>query len=193
MDNDNRQTAGRPPFSFLIRFVPIAAIVVLLMFLIPLLRNRHPLEDKPFYIEPPIAMQGSRIRFGRIDTLVNRGLRHFDRGNYEEATRILSKAHFLATVKIKEKEATLYPVDLRFYLGLSHFYRGDAGKGIPFLEEEEKEARSAEKYPWYLAHLYLAANQPDKARAAFERVVELDGAFAGKALQKIDRLSQTGK
>ncbi|UCF05265.1 MAG: hypothetical protein JSV33_15320 [bacterium] len=193
MDNDNRQTVRKPPFSFLIRFVPIAAIVVLLMFLIPLLGNRHPLEDKPYYIEPPIAMKGSRIRFGQIDTLVNRGLRQFDSRNYEEAARILSKAHFLASVKIKEKETTLYPVDLRFYLGLAHFYRGEAEKGIPFLEEEEKQARREEKYPWYLAHLYLAAGHPDKARAALERVVELNGASASKAQQKIDRLPGAGK
>jgi len=188
MDTSTDSKNERPPFAFLARLAPLAAIVVLAMILAPQLCDRHPLEGKPYYAEPPIAMKEYRANQGEIDTLFEKGLREFGRENYGEAGRFLAKACFLASVGIKEKKMTRYPDDLRFFLGLAHFYRGKSVNGIPLLEEEETESPGEEKYPWYLAHLYMAVGRNDEARVRLERVIALDGARAPKAREKLARL-----
>lgn len=188
MDMSTDSKKERPPFAFLARLAPLAAIVVLAMILAPQLCDRHPLKDKIYYVEPPIAMKGYRAGSGQIDTLFEKGLREFGREHYEEAGRLLTKALFFASVGIKEKKMTLYPSDLRFFLGLAQFYRGKGVKGIPLLEEEEAESPGEEKYPWYLAHLYMAVGRNDDARVRLERVIALGGPRAPKAREKLARL-----
>ena len=180
----------KPPFQFITRFIPLAVIVVLVMLLLPQLYRRPPQEKKLPQVEPPLAMNVFKTGFAGIDTLLNTGMRQFGRGDYNEATRLLGKAHFYLTVKIKEGEASRYPDDLRFYLGLAHFYRGYPHLGIPLLEAEEEQAPNEEKYPWYLAHLYLAEGNDDKARNTLEKVARLNGTRSQQAAEMLSQLPE---
>lgn len=179
----------KPPFQFLTRLVPLAVIVVMLMLLLPHLKQRAPVSERFATVEPPLALQTYNTVSDSLNTLLYEGLKHFGRKDYDEAARLLAQAHFFCSVKVKEKKLHSYPRDLRFYLGLAYYYRDQAAAGIPLLEEEEGDAPDKEKYPWYLAHLYLAAGDNVKAEEKLERVITLGGPFAAAAGEKLKILT----
>jgi tetratricopeptide (TPR) repeat protein len=178
----------RSLLPYLSRIMPIGAIIVLLMLLIPQLMEMKRGKPGLAYITPPLAMKYYSTGYAKTDSLMNAALRSFSSKDYEEAARLLTKVHFFWTVSIREGRVTRYPADLRFYLGLAHFYRGRPDQGIPYLEDEERNSPYEEKYPWYLAHLYIARGQSDKARRELERVVQLNGQLAAEAAEKLRML-----
>jgi len=91
-------------------------------------------------------------------------------------------------VKIREGSQEPYPEDLRFYIGLAEFYRGYPAKGAPYLEEEERANRYEAKYPWYLAHLYIAQVRYGDARNELEKVIALNGSYSREAQTKVQQL-----
>ena len=174
--------------TYLPRMMPIGGIIILLALLIPLLMGKKHEYRGLASVEPPLAMKIYATGYTSIDSLLNDGLRSFSRKNYEEAARLLTKAHFYWTVKIREGSQEPYPEDLRFYIGLSEFYRGYPAKGAPYLEEEERANRYEAKYPWYLAHLYIAQVRYGDARNELEKVIALNGSYSREAQTKVQQL-----
>lgn len=179
--------------TYIPRLMPAGAAVILLMILIPILRQDRGGPAKLAAVEPPLAMKIYATGYSSLDTLLNDGLRGFGRGDYQEASRLLGKAHFLWTVKLREGSEEPYPEDLRFYLGLAEHYRGFPARGIPHLEDERRDNPYEEKYPWYLAHLYLAGGQTAKAREALERVAAIGGKHAAEASALLAKLPAADK
>lgn len=188
--SDNAFGKGRkPPFQFLTRLIPLAVIAVMLMLLLPHLKRGTAVNELLVNVEPPIGLQTYNTASDTLNTLLYDGLKRFGRKDYDEAARLLSKAYFFSTVKMRKKEFSSYPEDLRFYFGLTYFYRNQAAKGIPLLEEEALKEPDDEKYPWYLAHLYLAVGENEKAADRFQAVVSLGGSLSAAAEEKLEALN----
>jgi tetratricopeptide (TPR) repeat protein len=189
MSNDGNAHGRKPPFAFLSRYVQLAVIAVLLIMLLPQLAEKSPAPRKALDIDPPVALVIYRSGHAQLDSLGNEGLESFNRKEWNRAVRLLGEAHLHYSVMIKEQMGFGYPDDLRFYLGLSYAYRGRLEKGIPLLEEEAADNPIEAKYPWYLAHLYLAAQDTEKARTYFERIVRLGGLYAEEADEALQRIA----
>ena len=179
----------KPPFAFLSRYVPLAAIAVLLIMLLPQLVRRQPASRDGAGPEPPVVLTLYRTERARMDSLSNEGLRYFSAENWNDAVRLLGEAHFHYSVMIREGFEGRYPDDLRFYLGLSHYYRGQTEKGIALLEEEAEDDPLEPKYRWYLALIHLAGDDPHAAMEDLERIVRLGGDYSGEAREMLGKIS----
>lgn len=178
----------KPKATYLPRLMPAGAAFILLMILVSVLREERSGGRSAPDVEPPLAMTLYATGYGRLDSLANEGLRHFGRREYERAARFLAEAHFHWTVMKKENGAERYPDDLRFYLGLAHLYRGRPDLGAPLIEEERRDDAFDGKYPWYLAHAYLALGRSNEARAELERTAAIGDSFAAEAERELRRL-----
>jgi hypothetical protein len=184
---------NKPPFQFLSRYVPLAVIAVILVMLLPqLLRKPHPAGHRTGP-EPPVVLTLFKTERARMDSLSNEGLRHFDAGDWNGAIRFLGEAHFHYSVMISEGYADRYPQGLRFYLGLSHYYRGRTGKGIELLEEEAEDNPLEPEYLWYAALVRLDMGDSLASRTHLERIVRLDGYYADEAREMLGKLPGPGR
>ncbi len=174
--------------TWLPRMMPIGGIVILLLLLLPQILHKAPNRRELSRVEPPGAPKVFSTGYAKSDSLLNEGLNAFDRKDYEEASRLLSKEQFYWSVRVREKEIMSYPEDLLFYLGLSDFYRGHPEMAAHLLAEEEKGNPVDEKYPWYLGHVYIALGRYGDARAELEKVVTLGGRLSAQAQAKIKSL-----
>ena len=174
--------------TYIPRIMPVGGIVILLMMMLPQLVDRGGARRGEVGIDPPLALKYYNTGYAKTDSLMNAGLRYFGEKRYDDAARVLGKVHFYWTAGIREKRLKAYPEDLLFYLGLSHLYRGYPALAAPLLEEGERANPFDERYPWYLAHVYLAERRPDMARAELERVVKLGGRLASEAERKLGEL-----
>jgi len=170
-----------------------ATIVVLLLLLIPAIRGRRGELEKLSNVEPPLAMKVFSTGYDSIDSLLNEGIRLFGKGNYSEAARKLSKAHFHLSVMIREGQISNYPDELLLYLGLAQFYRGRLVDGARFLAEGEEKSPDDERYPWYLAHIYIAQGKLDRAMEKLEKVAGLGGEYEKQARLKLKKLARITK
>ncbi len=179
---------AKPKSTYLPRLMPVGAAIILLMILVPMLREGRRKPFSPAAVEPPLAMSLYSTGHARLDSLANEGLRHFGRREYERAARFLAEAHFHWNVRVREGVAERYPEDLRFYLGLAHFYRGRPEQGAPLIEEEELGNPFGGKYPWFLANVYFALGRKDAGRAKLERAAALGEAYAPEARAALEAL-----
>lgn len=167
--------------TYIPRLMLAGMIIILLMILIPVLRERKPAMNGLALVEPPLAMKYYSTGFATTDSLLNTALRDFGEKNYTEAAHLLTKVYFYWSVQIRAGKMHEYPEDLRFYLGLSEFYRGHPDLAAPYLESEEKASPYDERFPWYLAHVYIAEGDFAKAREKLERVVKIGEKHATEA------------
>jgi FimV-like protein len=174
--------------TYIPRLMPIGMIVILLMILIPILREKKTPPNPLAQVEPPLAMVRSETGFASTDSLIDEALRDFGKKNYTEATHLLSKVYFYWNVQIRTGKMKSYPEDLRYYLGLSELFRGRPDRAVPYLEAEHEAMPFEEKYAWYLAHAYIALGEYAKARGMLERVVRIGDAHAEEARRTIERL-----
>jgi hypothetical protein len=187
--NDRPRTEDkRPPFWFLSRYAPLGAIALLLLILVPQLAKRPPAREEPPGIDPPIPLTVCRTGYERVDSLIEKGMRSFGRGDWAQSVRYLGEANFHVTVMINEGYASGYPEDLRFFLGLAHVYRGRPREGLPLIEAEARENRIEPKYSWYLANLYLAAGDHGSARRHLEEVVRIGTRYSEEATRELEAL-----
>lgn len=189
-ENHNR---AKPPFAFLSRYVPLAVIAVLLIMLLPQLVRRPPASRDGTGPEPPVVLTLYRTENARMDSLSNEGLRCFGSEDWNNAVRLLGEAHFHYSVVIREGHADSYPEDLRFFLGLSHYYRGQVEKGIALLEEEAEDNPLETKYRWYLALIRLAGGDSLAAREHLERIVRLEGYYSDEARVMLGNLPEVSE
>ncbi len=178
----------RPPFSFLSRYAPLAAIVVLLIFLVPQLAKHPPAKDELPGIEPPLPLTVYRTGYERIDSLIEKGMQSFGRRDWGISVRYLGEAHFHVTVMASEGYVHKCPEDLRFFLGLAHVYRGQRHEGLPLIAEEAQDNRIEPKYSWYLANIYLAYGDYEQAREQLEAVVRIGTQYTEEAKIELEGL-----
>jgi tetratricopeptide (TPR) repeat protein len=178
----------KPPFAFLSRYIPLAVIAVIMIMLIPQLIRREPVSDGGAGFEPPVALTVYRTERARMDSLSNEGLRYFSAERWNDAVRLLGEAHFHYSVMIREGFEDGYPDDLRFYLGLAHYYRGQATEGIALLEEEAENDPLEPKYRWYLALIRLAGGETQAAREDLKQIVRLGGEYSEEAGEMLGRI-----
>jgi tetratricopeptide (TPR) repeat protein len=188
MRADHNHNRANPPFAFLSRYIPLAVIAVLLIMLLPQLVRRPPASRDRTGPEPPVVLTLYRTERARMDSLSNEGLRSFGAEDWNNAIRLLGEAHFHYSVMINEGYADRYPEDLRFYLGLSHYYRGQVEKGVALLEGEAEDDPLEPKYRWYLALIRLAGGDSLAAREHLERVVRLGGDYSDEAGELLGNL-----
>jgi tetratricopeptide (TPR) repeat protein len=188
MSTDASDRGRKPPFAFLSRLVPLAAIAVLLFMLLPQLTEKPPEAGEALDIEPPLALIIYRSDYPSLDSLGNEGLKSFSRKEWDRAVCLLGEAHLHYSMMLRERMGSRYPNDLRFYLGLSYAYRGKFKEGIPLLEEETADDPIEPKYHWYLAHIYLAAEDTMKAREHFERIVKLGSLYTEETEDALRRI-----
>ena len=188
MSAGDENKPSKPPFSFLSRYIPLAVIAVVLIMLLPQLVRREPGQGDRTGFEPPVVLTIYRTERARMDSLSNEGLKHFSAGEWNDAVRLLGEAHFHYSVMIREGFEDRYPDDLRFYLGLAHYFRGQAGRGIELLEEEIESDPLEMKYRWYLALIHLAGGDSLAASRDLERIVELDGEYVDDAKELLARI-----
>jgi tetratricopeptide (TPR) repeat protein len=181
--SDGKSQGLKP--TYIPRLMLVGMIIILLAILIPVLRNDTGSPGRLAAVEAPIAMKHYSTGFASSDSLLNEALRCFDRKEYDEAARLLTKVHFYWSVQVREGKMKAFPEDLRFYLGLSEFYRGRPERAAPYLEEEERANPYEERYPWYLAHVYIALGDYGRAREALASVVKIGGAHAAEAQRKM--------
>ncbi|MDD4857287.1 MAG: hypothetical protein PHD74_04175 [Candidatus Krumholzibacteria bacterium] len=184
--SDKRFWRLRP--TYIPRLMPVGMIVILLAILIPVIREGKHGPGRLDRPEAPIAMMHYSTGYASTDSLLNEALRCFDRRDYTGAAGIFTKVHFFWSVSIQGGRMKSYPEDLRFYLGLSEFYRGRPDRAAPYLEEEEREHPREEKYAWYLAHVYDAEGDQVKARSELEKVVRIGERLAAEAGRKLRQL-----
>jgi len=189
MEDTQRKDKKQPPFSFLSKYAPLAAIILLLIFLVPQLAKRPPAEEEPPGLEPPLPLTVYRTGYERVDSLLEKGMQSFGRRDWAKSVRYLGEAHFHVTVMINEGYAKKYPEDLRFFLGLAHVYRGRRHEGLPLIAEEARENRIEPKYPWYLANIYLSYGDYELAREQLEAVARIGTRYSEEAAIELERLS----
>lgn len=188
--NEDKSKRGKD--TYIPRIMPLGAALILLMILVPLMRERHRANETAKSIEPPLAMISYSTGHERLDSLMNEGIRRFGRRDYESSARLLAEAHFYWKVLVQEKQEPRYPEDLRFFYALAQLYRGRADQAVPLLEEERLEAPTQVKYSWYLAHAYLALDRIEDARAELEHIVSMGGEFDREARMKLSSLEDRG-
>lgn len=172
--------------------MPIGGIIILLLLLLPQILHKAPNRRELSRVEPPVVPKVFATGYAKSDSLLNAGLNAFSRKDYEEASRLLSKVQFYWSVSIREERMKSYPEDLLFYLGLSDFYRGHPELAAPLLAAEEKGNPVDERYPWYLAHVYIALGRYGDARAELEKVVTLGGRLSAQSRLKLKSLPMRG-
>jgi len=178
--------------TYIPRLMPVGMIIIMLMILIPMLREEKRSVRELAQVEAPLAMKLYSTGYASTDSLLNEALRNFGRKEYTEATHLLTKVYFYWTVQIREGRLKSYPDDLRFYLGLSEFYRGRPDRAAPYLEAEARANPFEEKYAWYLAHVYIALGKDDRAREMLEAVVRIGDKLSIEAQAKMRALSPKG-
>jgi len=191
--NREAKTSGTPSSglkpTYIPRLMPLGMIIILLAILIPSLREKKPNISDLARVEPPLAMNFYSTGYASTDSLLNEALRHFGRKDYTEATHLLTKVYFYWNAQIRDGRMKSYPEDLRFYLGLSEFYRGRPDRAEPYLEAEAMANPFEEKYAWYLAHVCIARGEYDKARELFARVVKIGGKLSVAAQTQLEALT----
>jgi len=174
--------------NFLEKVAPATIIIFILIFLIPVIRDKVGKHNPVKKIKPPKVEKTIGTGYSSIDSLINKGLKEFGKGDYTSASRNLSKAHFYLSVKVKEGELKELPEGLLFYLALSEFYRGKIEKAEKLLEEECRKFTENEVYSWYLANIYIYKGEKSKARKELEHIISLNGKYREKAREVLSRL-----
>ncbi len=174
--------------ALLEKIAPATIIIFILIFLIPVLRDRVGNHAPIVKIKPPKTDITFKTGYSSLDSLINEGLEEFRKGNYISSSRDLSKAHFYLSVKVKEGELSELPEGLLFYLALSEFYRGKIDKAVKLLEEECSRSPEHEVYSWYLANIYIQQGEKSKARKELEHIISLHGEYEEKARETLSRL-----
>jgi hypothetical protein len=164
--------------------VPAAALIVIVILWWGK-REEEP-EKQPF--NPPVAVNIQPIGFGTVDSILAGGSRAFLAGDYEEAARLLSRAHFFIRTGISEGEIDSFPQNLELFLGLSQFYRGVRERGAEYLESEVENYPRSDPPRWYLALIYLETGKTEEAREQLERVAALGGLHSTAARELLGKI-----
>lgn len=114
------------------------------------------------------------------DELMASGASYYELGNYAEAAR-----RFEAALARSPGRA-----DAAYYLGLARALAGDLPAAVGALERAEALAQGElqARAAWALANAYLASDRKGDASRVLEELAAGQGAYAGRAREKLARL-----
>ena len=185
MTGNNAQKRYHPAFRWLSWGVPLAALAVIAAFLFS---GGEEKKGSGVEVSPPAPAGITNTGFAEIDSIIAGATEAFEKRDYEESARLLSRARFFIHSGISEGRFDGIPRNLELILGLSEFYRGYPLKGILFVMcAAEVEPRN-ETYAWYLGLMHLSEGNNKDARKYLERAAALGGIYSdssGKILEEM--------
>lgn len=185
MTDDNGKRQYHPAFRALAWAVPLAALAVIAILMIWGERgDRTSIID----IKPPDEAGIPYVGFAEIDTVIAGANESFTRKNYEETSRLLTRARFFIHSGISEGMLDTMPQNLELVLGLSEFYRGNTLKGILFVTTAvETEPRNG-TYLWYLGLMHLSQGNKGEAGMWLERAAAAGGKYSESAKTALEEM-----
>ncbi len=185
MTDNNAQKRYHPAFRGLSWGVPLAALAVIAAFL---LFGEEEEKGRGVEVSPPAPAGIQNTGFAQIDSIIADATEAFEKRDYDESARLLSRARFFIHTGISERRLDVMPRNLELILGLSEFYRGYPLKGILLVTcAAEVEPRN-ETYAWYLGLMHLSEGNNKDARKYLERAAALGGIYSdssGKILEEM--------
>ena len=177
MTDDNGKRQYHPALRALTWAVPLAALVMIAVIMI---WGGDDGKGGSIDISPPAAVI-PYVGFAEIDTVIAGANESFAGKNYEETSRLLTRARFFIHSGISEGMLSTMPQNLELILGLSEFYRGNTLKGILFVTTAAEAEPQNGMYLWYLGMMYLSQGDKNEARMWLERTVTAGGKYSESA------------
>lgn len=172
--------------------VPIAAVVLLAIFLLPkFFFQPSKYADLAIIKKAPyqaIKFKGD-IELTRSQQLFADGMKFYNQKKYQAAIQKL-------TTFLEDEPDNAYG---NFYLGVSYILANDIENGIEFLKQASEFSQELtnklllEQCHWYLGNGYLKTNDVEPALIEFKNVIKLNGEFkhdAEKQVKKIEKMKQ---
>lgn len=183
MADDNEKRQYHPAMRAMTWIVPLAALVIIAVLLIS---GGDSGKDGGIEISPPEGVVIAYIGFAEIDTVIAGANESFSRKNYEETSRLLTRARFFIHSGISEGKFNEIPDNLELVLGLSEFNRGNTLKGILFVTSAAETAPRNETYLWYLGMMHLSQGNDSEARMWLEKTAAAGGKYAEPAKRTLE-------
>lgn len=182
MTEDNGKRQYHPALRAIVWIVPLAAIAVIAVLM---LTGGNEDRISATGIAPPVSADIPYMGFAEIDTVIAGANEAFERKNYDETARLLTRARFFIHSGISEGMFDHVPVNLDLVLGLSEFYRGYPLKGILFLTTAVEANPDNETYMWYLGMMHLSQGNRDEAKMWLEKTAGAGGKYSESAARAL--------
>ncbi len=185
MTGDNAQKRYHPAFRALSWGVPLAALAVIAALLF---FGADGDRGSGVEVSPPTPAGISSVGFAEIDSIIAGATEAFEKRDYKESARLLSRARFFIHSGISEGRFGGVPRNLELILGLSEFYRGYPLKGILFVTSAAEVEPQNETYAWYLGLMHLSEGNKKDARKYFERTAALGGIYSDSSKTMLEEM-----
>ena len=184
MKDDNAGKRYHPALRTLIWAVPLAAVAIILFLQIS--SRRH--VKGTVEIRPPATASIPYLGHAEVDSLITGGSGAFERGDYNESARLLTRARFFIRAGISENIFGGMPRNLELILGLSEYYRGYPAKGIEAVTHAAASDPRDSTYAWYLALMHLLEGNRAEGEWWLEKASSLSGIHADSAREMLEKL-----
>ncbi len=185
MTDDNGKRQYHPAFRALTWIVPLAALAVIAVLLIS---GGDDGTGSGVEVRPPVSSGIQYIGFAEIDTVIAGANEAFEKKDYDEASRLLTRARFFIHSGISEGSFDSVPRNLDLVLGLSDFYRGFPLKGILYVTIAAEADPQNETYSWYLGLMHLSQKNRKEARMWLERTAAMGGVYSESAKTALEEM-----
>ncbi len=147
--------------------------------------NGGPDGDRRERIPPPASLSIPPVNYAEIDTILAGGVAAFNRHDYEEAARLLSRARFFIKAGVSEGAFSGIPENLDLAIGLSELYRGRDERAVESLEKAVSDYPLDETAAWYLALVCIETGDRERAKSALEKVAAMGGVYSVSAKERL--------
>ena len=185
MTGDNGKRQYHPAFRALSWGVPVAALAVIAALMI---FGEDGEQGGIVEISPPASAGIHYIGFAEIDSIIAGAAEAFDRRDYDETARLLTRARFFIHSGISEGSFDEVPRNLELILGLSEFYRGNHVKGILFVTSAAETEPRNETYAWYLGLMHLSRGDKKEAKMWLEKTAAIGGIYSESAKTALEEM-----
>jgi len=185
MMGNNVKRQYHPAFRALSWGVPLAALAIIAAFMI---FGEDSERGTGIEVAPPASAGIPYIGFARIDSVIAGATKAFEKKNYEEAARLLTRARFFIHSGISDGRFDGVRRNLDLILGLSEFYRGYPVKGILFVTYAAETEPQNETYAWYLGMMHLSRGDKKEAKPWLEKTAAIGGIYSESAKTALEAM-----
>ena len=185
MTDNNVKRQYHPAFRALTWIVPLAALAIIAVLLI---FGGDDKRGSGGEVRPPVSAGIPYIGFAEIDTVIAGANEAFEKKDYDEASRLLTRARFFIHSGISEGSFDSMPRNLDLVLGLSDFYRGFPLKGILYVTIAAEADPQNETYAWYLSLMHLSQKNKVDAKMWLERTATIGGVYSESAKTALEKM-----
>ena len=182
MADDNGKRQYHPAFRAIAWTVPLAALAVIAVLLIS---GGNDDGVSAVEVDPPVPAEIPFTGFAEIDTVIAGANEAFERKDYDESARLLTRARFFIHSGISEGMFDSLPDNLELVLGLSEFYRGYPLKGILLVTAAAEVEPRNETYMWYLGLMHLSRGNRDEAKMWLKKTAASGGKYSESAARAL--------